>query len=122
MSVVKRFHRLQIRAFVILLLSVLAASVFALPPPNTLQWNSNTESDLAGYKVYRASMPCTSNPSFVMLKDVGKVTTFTDTAPPSSACYTVSAYDTSGNESGFSNLVGKSGHLAPSAPSSFGLH
>lgn len=74
-------------------------------PQAVLTWNANTESDLAGYKIYRVmgSGPLT------LLTTIGKVTTYTDTLPDvdGDVTYAVSAYDTSGNESPLSVSVTK---------------
>lgn len=58
--------------------------------------------DLAGYKVYDGSTTST----YGMVTDVGRVTSFT-TAPMTEGTYyfAVTAYDTKGNESDFSNEV-----------------
>ena len=94
-------------------MTALAIMGFTLPiafnPKNTLTWNANTESDLAGYKIYTGTAPRTYGPPI----DVGK------TATPNSPFYklgdlgladgnyfmAVTAYDTTGNESGFSAEV-----------------
>lgn len=84
----------------------------------TLSWNTNTEEDLAGYKIYYGTSPRTGDcpPSDYPEKiDIGK----TDT--PQSPSYTiqnltlgktyyfsVTSYDASGNESCFSSEMSKS--------------
>jgi hypothetical protein len=84
---------------VLLLLSTVSASAGQV----TLAWDPNTESDLAGYKVYygTASGVYTSN------IDVGNVTSFTVTGLQDGLLYffAVTAYNTSAGESGFSNEV-----------------
>jgi len=95
----------------------------------TLRWNANSESDLAGYRIYYGTSPRTgTNPGtastnplpkcnmcgYTNVIDVGKTST------PSSPQYTITnltsgqtyyfsvmAYDTSGNESAFSSEVSK---------------
>ena len=65
----------------------------------TLTWTANTEADLAGYKIYRA---INSGP-MSLLDSVGKVTTYVDEPLPNIdgvISYTLSAIDTSANESG----------------------
>ena len=75
-----------------------------------LTWTANTESDLAGYRVYYGEFPNVLNFSV----DVGL------TGTPSAPAYTIStftrpaiwymavtAYDTSNNESAFSTVVSK---------------
>jgi hypothetical protein len=85
-----------------------AATVFA--DSATLVWNPPTTNadgtplvDLAGYKVYYG----TSSLNYPWNVDVGNVTTYTiDTLTPEvTYFFAVTAYDTSGNESEFSNEV-----------------
>jgi hypothetical protein len=67
----------------------------------TLAWDSNTEADLAGYKLYygTASLP------FGNSINVGNVTayTLTDIVQGQTYFFAVTAYDTSNNESSHSN-------------------
>ena len=83
----------------------------------TLSWNVNTESDLAGYKIYYGALPRTSTcpPGGYSDKiDIGK----TDSpAKPSykienlnkgkAYYFSIISYDTSGNESCFSEEMNK---------------
>ena len=74
----------------------------------TIAWDSNIEHDLAGYQVYRATMPgAYENP--VKTLSAG-ASTYQDTAvePDRTYHWAVTAVDTSGNESGFSNEVSAS--------------
>ena len=68
-----------------------------------LAWDQNTESDLAGYKVYYG----TTSGTYGTPIDAGNVTTYTMTGLTLGQTYfvTVTAYDTSPNESGYSNEV-----------------
>lgn len=70
-----------------------------------LSWDPNTESDLAGYKVYAG----TSSRSYGPPIDVGNVTSFKviNLAKGQTYYFAVTAYNTSGAESGFSNEVSK---------------
>lgn len=65
-----------------------------------LSWSPNTETDLAGYKVYYG----TATKTYGLPIDVGKVTTYTVTGLTDQTTYyfAVTAYDLAGNESGFS--------------------
>jgi predicted phage tail protein len=73
-----------------------------------LAWNANTESDLAGYKVYYGTASRSYGPS----TNTGNVTSYTVTGLSTGTYYfAVTAYDSSGNESGFSNEVLKT--IAP---------
>jgi fibronectin type 3 domain-containing protein len=69
----------------------------------TLAWDPNTEPQLAGYKVYFG----TSTGVYTTTIDVQNVTTYTVTglAPGQTYYFAVTAYDGSGDESGFSNEV-----------------
>jgi chitodextrinase len=84
----------------------------------TLAWDSNTESDLAGYRIHYG----TANGSYSFHTDVRNVTTYTVTGLAEGQTYyfAATAYDTSGNESGYSNQVSYSvstaANGAPSAP------
>jgi type IV pilus assembly protein PilY1 len=68
-----------------------------------LAWNANTESDLAGYKVYYG----TSSKSYTGSVDVGNVTSYTLTGLTQGQTYyvAVTASNTSGSESGYSTEV-----------------
>jgi len=63
----------------------------------TLQWAANSESDLAGYKIYQGTTSGSYGPSVA----VGKVTTYTASNLQDGLTYyfAITAYDTSGNES-----------------------
>ena len=64
-----------------------------------MQWNANTEPDLAGYHVYRA---VSASGTYARLTSSAiALLTYTDAAPPDSAAlwYEVSAMDQAGNES-----------------------
>ena len=73
----------------------------------TLTWNANTESDLAGYRVYQCNAtPCapgSGNQS--LLTSLGKVTSFDIGTPTVTKYYYITAYDSANLESGASNVV-----------------
>ena len=69
----------------------------------SLTWDTNTESDLAGYRVYRGDVSGT----YSMVLDVGNQTYYNDIVSDGVYFWVITAYDTSGNESGFSNEVSK---------------
>lgn len=75
-------------------------------PGGILAWDANTESDLAGYRMYYGTAPSTYVPEGV---DIGNVTTIPVTVlnPQSGVTYylAITASDTVGNESGYSNEV-----------------
>jgi len=67
-----------------------------------LLWDPNTETDLAGYKVYYGS----ASRSYGAPIAIGRQTSHTLTQLPAGTYYfAVTAYNTSGLESGFSNEV-----------------
>ena len=74
----------------------------------TLLWNANTEGDLAGYKVYRATSSGAYGAPIATL--VGNVTSYTAAGLQMGTTYffVVTAYDNAGNESTLSNEVSKS--------------
>lgn len=66
----------------------------------TVEWSANSESDLAGYLVYR-SMPCGSNVEAPVTLGANLTSFRDDTIPDTvpSVGYAVTAFDQSGNES-----------------------
>ena len=75
---------------------------------HTVSWNANTESDLAGYRIY-AGRSSGVYGSAGTPTNVGNVLSGTVTVDASGAWYfAVTAYDTSNNESGFSTEVPRS--------------
>jgi len=89
----------------------------AMAAQATLAWDPNTESDLAGYRVHYG----TASGSYTVHTDVHNVTTYTVTGLTAGQTYyfAATAYDASGNESGYSNPVSyavPAVNGAPSAP------
>jgi hypothetical protein len=74
----------------------------------TLTWNANTESDVAGYKVYRGTGSGTYGAPLTTLPKT--MTSYTATGLQNGTTYffVITAYDSSGNESTYSNEVSKS--------------
>ena len=64
----------------------------------TFTWDTNTEPDIAGYKVYYG----TSSGDYTQSVDVGNTTGYTQTGIQDGVTYyfASTAYDTAGNESG----------------------
>jgi len=69
----------------------------------TLGWQPNTETDLAGYKLYRGI----ESGIYDTVVDTGDVISYTDSTLEDGVTYyySLTAYDTSNNESGYSNEV-----------------
>ena len=69
----------------------------------SLAWDANTSSDIAGYKVYYG----TSSGNYPAVINVGNTTTYTVSNLHGGLTYylAVTDYDTSGNESGYSNEI-----------------
>jgi hypothetical protein len=67
----------------------------------TLVWNANTESDLAGYRVYQcAQQPCgKASGTATLLATLGTVTSFDIGTPAVVQFYVITAYDFANNES-----------------------
>lgn len=67
----------------------------------TLRWDANTESDLAGYRVYQCSqLPCTrTSGNALVLVTLGQVTSFNIGTPALTQYYFITAYDFANNES-----------------------
>ncbi|MBT1071818.1 DUF4082 domain-containing protein [Pelotalea chapellei] len=87
----------------------------------TLQWNANTESNLSGYKVYyRADSSATpfngtGSGQGASPVNVAKQTTATLTGldPAKTYYFAVTAYNTAGTESSYSNIVSVAEGVAP---------
>jgi len=73
----------------------------------TLAWNANSESDLAGYRVYQCSqLPCSrASGNASPLATVGTVTSFNIGTPVVTQYYFMTAYDFANNESTESGLT-----------------
>ena len=95
----------------LLTICLLALAFTAHAADVTLQWDANTETDLAGYRVYQAtgSAPDT----FTRVQDIAApATTATVKGLDNTAhSFAVTAYNTAGLESAYSNIV-----TIPAAP------
>ncbi len=87
----------------LLVLFMLLVPALSFADSVTLKWNANTESDLAGYKVY---IGFTSS-VYEYNIDVGNVTQqeVVNLLDSTNYFFAVTAYDTSDNESGYSSEV-----------------
>ena len=101
------------------LLLTLLISVWARAEQVTLSWEAGSEPDLAGYKIHYG----TASNSYTVHIDVNNVTTYTLTGLTAGQTYyfAATAYDSSGNESEYSNSVSQAFsavNAAPTTPSS----
>jgi len=89
--------------FILLCIASLLSFGLAFGESIQLVWDPNTETDLAGYKVYSSN---TDGGPYALIQDVGNVCELVldVTAKPDGPIYYVAtAYDLRGNESGYSN-------------------
>ena len=79
-----------------------------------VEWDANTDSDLAGYTLYRGK---TKN-SLLMAINVNMATSYldTDVTNDSTYYYAVAAYDIDGNESAKSDIVEARPNIRPATP------
>lgn len=85
----------------------------------TLEWSPNTETDLAGYKAYHSTTSQTyTNPPVVVPSEFVWTTceAFSIIADGRTHYFSVTAYDTAGNESAKSSEVNKFIALPPPPP------
>ena len=96
---IRRICILGFKIVVCIIVGLIASN--ALAAQVTLAWDPNTESDLAGYRVHYG----TASGSYTSHTDVHNVTSYTVTGLTAGQTYyfAATAYDASGNESGYSN-------------------
>jgi hypothetical protein len=86
----------------LILSSLLLVSSIAMADTSVkLGWLPNTESDLAGYKLYQGN----TSGEYDTITDVGNVTEYTVEVADGNWFFALSAYDVTANESGVSNEV-----------------
>ncbi len=93
----------------------LIANTVCLATSVTLQWDANTDSDLAGYKVhYQADSSSQPFEGYTPI-DVGNKTTATVSGLDSNHSYyfAVTAYNSSGEESAYSGVIGVPEMVSP---------
>ena len=107
-----RLQKMLVNSVLAAILSLGIASAGVASTVN-LQWDANTETDLAGYKVYYG--PESSPLESAVPVDVSNQTVATINGLDSNIAYkfAVSAYNTSGTESSFSNIVTIAEQSAP---------
>lgn len=107
------------KKFIIAALLLISAAT-AQAKPVTFQWDANTEPDLVGYKLYCKAAPAptyNTTPPFILV-GATNVTTLTadlDITIDAQNC-AVTAYNDSGLESGYSNVVVIYPFVPPAAP------
>jgi hypothetical protein len=94
-------------SFVALTLILLLCTSNVYSAQATLSWNKNRERDLAGYKVYYGNSSRTYSQAYGNGDDAGDQTSYTVSNLVEGEIYffAATAYDFSGNESGYSNEV-----------------
>ncbi len=92
----------QVSALLVLAVSLAGSCITAFAGEVGLAWDAKTEPEIVGYKIYYQGITHSDLRSI----DVGNVTTYTVTGLyPDTYGFCVTAYDTSGNETGGSNIV-----------------
>lgn len=100
---------MKLRSIILSALLVLCTGSVAYAGTVTLEWDKNIEPDLAGYRIHYGTTPGT----YTEHVDVGNVTRHTLMVPDGPHYFVATAYDVSGNESEYSNMVD---NQAPAAP------
>ncbi|MDZ7366230.1 MAG: fibronectin type III domain-containing protein [candidate division KSB1 bacterium] len=115
-----RHHGMVVGILRLMLMFCVVQCLGILPPSFLLagslkaSWNANTEPDLAGYKIYYGE----SSGNYTSSINVGKVTQYTVNQLKDGVVYyfAVTAYDSAGNESGYSLEVSAKVPAVDSAP------
>lgn len=96
---------MKFKNLILTILFVLLTTVPCLASSVALQWDANTESDLAGYKIYYVADLSSFDTAIIL--DVKNVTTYTIANLDPSKAYSIAlkAYNIAGMESAFSNVV-----------------
>ena len=110
-----RYRHIAIVFFILAVICGWAVLTYAATSSVTLNWDANTEPDLAGYRLYQGA---TTGGPYALKQTLAKVTTTTVPGLLDGTHYFVlTAFDAFTNESGNSNEVNKTfDTLAPAAP------
>jgi len=86
---------------------VISSTIYAATINITFVWNYNEESDLAGYKLYQSNISgdYTSDAVAIIYRDTNTYTYQIDMEGGIQSYFVLTAFDTSENESGYSNEV-----------------
>ncbi len=96
------FVRLSLRWSALLAFLLLVGAASATAADVVLAWDPNTEPDLAGYKIYYGN----ASGVYTTIVPIGTQTTYTISGlAPGTYYFAVTAFNTSGLESGYSNEV-----------------
>ena len=87
--------------------------------PVGFTWDANTEADLAGYKLYQRDAAVAEFTPVDMPMVAAGIQTATITLENGSYCWVITALNTAGKESGYSNEVCTEINTAPDAPKNF---
>jgi len=98
----------------IITICILAMASFAGAATNvSFQWDANTESDLAGYRIYRSATSGTYTAADKVWEGT-EITATENGVPDGTWFWVATAYDIYGNESGYSDELSKT--LGPITP------
>lgn len=107
----KVYLRIAIVCAILVVICCWAVVTYGATTTVNLAWDANTEPDVAGYKLYQSSGPTGTK---ALAQTVGLVTTTAVTGlVDGNWCWVLTAFDGSGNESGYSNQVC---HLSDTVP------
>ncbi len=106
-SMTRHYHVLQICTFLLMTTACASSNPTSTNGTATLSWDASERADLAGHKIYQATAPGAYGAPIAAVPV--NVTDYTVTGLESGTTYffTVTAYNTDGAESSFSNEVRK---------------
>jgi hypothetical protein len=90
---------------VVVILLCLPTLAHAQSTEVTLGWDANTETDLAGYRLYSSAVSGTYSGTPIATIQAGTEEHTVTLEPGGDVYFVATAFDTSGNESGYSNEV-----------------